>query len=409
MTQEQLDLIERYLDGKASPSEASELLESMKQDPSLSTDMEAVSTLHAAVDEDLAAITLPDSLYGSIVEEAVSAGTLGAAGGTTAVTWITANGSTLLSLVLAVSLVATVGIWTAVNSSMSEPATHAAVAPPVPPSDVPQTTPDLASGSDPSAPTTSAALTVASDDGSIESVSPATVRSADSRPQQPITSDRQRREASTPIADPPRERGQRPIAINTMSVASAPELPITAPMELASDDLEENATLSWPHSSYSDPQALPPITVRVLQRPVSGFSYQTTSTESALTSLGLEAEIPVATNHAVGLGLHHDLFPVQLDNGDGTTTTAPYMTWVGAHYRWMPDVKLPLSARPFLHLGAGGSSRGIAVQPALGVMIPVSTLQLGIGADVVGLAFQNQGTWSTAFSPALRIELGYSW
>ena len=128
-----------------------------------------------------------------------------------------------------------------------------------------------------------------------------------------------------------------------------------------------------------------------------------------MSSLGLEAEISVATNHAVGLGLHHDLFPVQLDNGDGITTVAPYMTWVGAHYRWTPEVQLPLSARPFLHLGAGGSSRGVGIQPALGVMIPVSTLQLGIGADMVGLAFQNQGTWSTAFSPALRIELGYSW
>ena len=92
MTQEQLDLIERYLDGKASPAEASELLTSMKEDPALSSDMEAMSTLHTAVDEDLAAITLPDHLYGSIVEEAVSAGTLGAASGTTAITAVTSAG-----------------------------------------------------------------------------------------------------------------------------------------------------------------------------------------------------------------------------------------------------------------------------------------------------------------------------
>jgi len=194
-----------------------------------------------------------------------------------------------------------------------------------------------------------------------------------------------------------------------MSVASAPELTVSAPAARSSADLDENTTLPWPPSNFIESDPFPPITVRALQRPVSGFSYSSTSTESALSSLGLEADVQFSTQHAIGVGIHHDLFPVQLDNGDGTTTTAPYMTWVGAHYRWMPEIDLPLHARPFLHLGAGGSSRGVAVQPALGLTIPVSSLQLGVGADILGLAFQNQGTWSTAFSPALRIELGFSW
>jgi hypothetical protein len=167
--------------------------------------------------------------------------------------------------------------------------------------------------------------------------------------------------------------------------------------------------MSRPITSYTESSPLPPITIRILQRPLLGFSYDAQATESPLSSLALEADVHIGLEHRVGVGLHRDLFPMQIDNGDGTTTAAPYMTWVGAHYRWIPQMDLPLGAQPFLHVGAGGSSRGITLQPALGLMIPVSTLRLGIGADIIGLAFQNQNAWNTAFSPALRIELGFSW
>ena len=420
MTQEQLDLIERYLDGKASPAEASELMESMKEDPSLASDMEAMSTLHTTVDEDLAAITLPDHLYGSIVHEAVSAGTLGAASGTTTATWLSSTSNTILSLVLAAAMVTAVGTWTAFERSMSDSATPLAVVPPVPPSDVPQTAPDLMSSSnDQQLPATSAAPLIASDDGSMEPVTAS--HGAVSAPESNgITATPQVDEEESPshqLFDQRVERTQevhslpaeRPVSIQTASYESAPALVVGEHDDLLDGGSDRAPAVMTVPTETITYQQRPPITIRALQRPISGFSYNATTTESALSSLALEVEVGVADNQFVGLGVHHDLFPVQLENGAGDPTAAPFMTWYGAHYRWMPMTDLPLGMRPFLHLGAGGSSRGFTVQPAAGLMIPVGSMQLGVGADVVGLAFQNQGTWSTAFSPALRIELGYSW
>jgi len=67
-----------------------------------------------------------------------------------------------------------------------------------------------------------------------------------------------------------------------------------------------------------------------------------------------------------------------------------------------------MGLRPFFHLGVGGTTRGFVTQPAMGMAMNISSVRIGAGIDALGLAFQDKGTWSMAWSPALRIELGYT-
>jgi len=416
MTQDNIDLIERYLDGQASPAEAAELMKSMKADPSLAADMEALAAVRNATDEDLALIELPPHLYGSIVNKALATGVLGAASATTAATGGTAASTTLVALLVTATSVALMSIWTAWDlSSTTSPnavtqttaaATASDAAPVAPEVDQVSTLPQATRT------TTDIVPPVASNDGSVERARPnrpahtarTTALPVMDRANTTVAEDRSNIEV-LPVQN---QEAEDNVLIASLQMQQAERLRVQRSAAQTSSMATQDQ-LPWTAQPYTEPSAFPSVTLRILQRPLSGFSYNAGTTESAFGSLAFEADVELSNEHYVGAGVHRDLFPLQLVQTDNSMVSAPYMTWYGAHYRWMPMMDLPLGARPFFHLGAGGSSRGVTVQPALGLQIPVSQLQLGVGADVVGLAYQNNGVWGTAFSPALRIELGYRW
>lgn len=417
MTQDTIDLIERYLDGQASPAEAAELMKSMKADPSVAADMETLAAVRNATDEDLALIELPPHLYGSIVNKALATGVLGAASATTIATGSAAGGTTLVALLITATTVALMSVWTAVDlastdaphSVVTQTTTAAAT------SDAPPVAPEMDQPSTPQpAPRATADIAppARTNDGSVERARPnrpahtarTTALPVMDRANTTVAEDRSNIEVP-PVQN---QEAEDNVLIASLQTQKAERLRVQrSTAQTSSMSLQDQ--LPWIAQPYAESSPFPSVTLRLLQRPLSGFSYNAGTTESAFGSLAFEADVELSNEHYVGAGVHHDLFPLQLVQTDNSMVSAPYMTWVGAHYRWMPMMDLPLGARPFFHLGAGGSSRGVTVQPAVGLQIPVSQLQLGVGADVVGLAYQNNGVWGTAFSPALRIELGYRW
>ena len=417
------------------------MLDALRTDPSLVQEFEATVAIRDSVVADLQSIRLPDDLFTSIENDAIAAGFLTPSATSATTSVIMGSSSALPWIISSLTFVAlvTMAMFFAVNVGSDKPITSGestAAATEAVSDGASVSGSDAGSVSDGASGSESASETLSESESELpvgnDNVIPATVNNGSGRDgtRNDITT------ASSPAPLPQRiatavqnadkKDGRDPDAqrlVTNDDVAERSLAPVEPPVLISSADLlsseperlehqtdavTEQGLIPW-EPQDNQQRSMAPITLRVLQRPLTSFSYDVTSDASALGSISLELEMSMGSGHNLGAGFHRDLFPVIVVGSDGSQNMEPFMSWYGAHYRWSPQTSWPLGIRPFLHMGVGGSTRGFVAQPAAGFILPLSSFQIGVGGDAVGLAFQDQGNWSTAVSPALRIELGYSW
>ncbi|RPI69818.1 MAG: hypothetical protein EHM43_00495 [Ignavibacteriae bacterium] len=353
MNAEYQDLIERYLTGQASAPEAAELLQAMRSDPSLASAMEATSVIYDATEADAASYKLPSSSLDRLLLDAESLQILPTTTTFVAPTVITSIAILVVGSALVFALTMFTkhpGVVQASEDTTNEPV-HLQVY-------VPN---DKNAHVDRSyrSPITS---------------------NADAAPKQTAT-----------------------IAQNDIMILQT----ATQDVQLHVDHADELSTPSAPLLAERQRSQEHDFSLRVASRPVTSFSYTTSSSGSTANNLMVELGYDLNDKHQIGVSVHQDQFPVNEHISSEQRVEHTEITWYGVQYRFQPDVSLPFEARPFVQLGMGGSELGILTQPTIGISIPLSGFQLGIGVDAVLMTYQYQGNWSTAASPGLRCELGY--
>lgn len=344
------DLIERYLNGQASPAEAAELMQALRADPSLASTLEATSVIHEAAKNDAASYRLASTTYERILVEADTLRVMPSAN-----TGIIPSATTSVALLLVGSVLSTA----------------------------------LALIHEPTTPTEHVKRVVIDEPPALV-LHTNEVGSAEHR-------------ANTPLVVPVMDADEGSI-VGSIDETDTPEL-LPAPLRSTSVPVERTSMISGSHqealASFAEQQqpSHHSIALRAASRPVTSYG--------SATNLMVEIGYDLSDQHQVGVSLHQDMFPVTEHVSATEVIQHSTITWLGAQYRFRPDVDLPFDAQPFGQLSVGGSALGVMTQPTLGVMIPFAGLQLGIGADVLMMAYQYQGNWSLAASPGLRCEIGY--
>jgi hypothetical protein len=406
------DLIERYLDHAASVEEANELFDVMATDASVRAEFQAASMIRDNFAADIRETVLPDMMYADIVSAARAAGTLpvsegittlaGAASGgmstvATAVqsTTLAIHGSSLAGLVAsAASAIVALAVTTVVlttphgpdhvarpsgatmDAASTDASTQALQSPlpntiPVPPSPVPDRTETSSSKRSPNHPSPASAF-LSADGSSANGVA--------------------EEEASAMVA-----------AITTVPTnARTIDLSLSEP---PADDLNtEAASLALePYLNIA-----PPFVARFTTAPLTAYSFEGGPATSGV-NLSAEFEVRFADHHAVGVGLHHDAFPMTIIDASGSERTVATMTWASMHYRFAPEWTIAPGLTPWMQVAAGGSSRGMVLSPSLGLQQSFSNITVGMGASLMGFVYQSDDAWRVASRTALRVELGYRW
>lgn len=350
------DIMDRYLDRAATSEEERELFSTLLRDEELSTEFQAQSQLRSAMDRDVTATVIPSDLYASIVESAQQASLLpvplvGAA--SLATEW-------MIRSVMALATATTAVVATVATSLLIS------VPPSIPVTPTQQST--------------------------VEQPAP--------------------QRAMMPMVRPERDKVPQttaPIPDDVALINSAPMLEVSAEDVVRTS--QNNAPTMVSIMEESNPlQAIPSASTLHLRLTQTPLTYHMYATRTALTSapnLGLEAEYALDQEHALGAVLHNDVFPVGVVTSDSTVQQQFAMLWGGASYRYTPQWNMPLGLQPFAQLNLGGSSRGVVVQPTLGLQLHVNQISISAGANMMTLFYQNSGTWNAASRVGMLVGIGF--
>jgi len=362
------DIMDRYLERAATPDEERELFSTLLRDEELSTEFQAQSQLRSTMNHDVTATIIPSDLYASIVESAQQASLLpvplvGAA--SVATEWMTRS-------VMALATATTAAVATIATSVLIS----------VPPS-IPTT---------PAQHVAEAALT------------PQRAMAPLAMPDQEEKHEREERHKAvkTPRTTAPTTADVALINVAPLLVAN-PEDVVRTPHNNASTIVsimeEANSLQTTPLAST--------LYLRLTQTPLTYHMYATRTALTSAPNVGLEAEYALDREHAVGAVLHNDVFPVGVVTSDTNVQQQYAMLWGGASYRYTPQWNMPLGLQPFAQLNLGGSSRGVVVQPTLGLQIHVNQISISAGANMMTLFYQNSGAWNAASRVGVLVGIGY--
>lgn len=406
------DLIERYLDHAATVEEANELFDIMATNATVRAEFQAASMIRDSFAADIRETVLPDMMYADIVTAARAAGTLPISEGVSALAATASGGMSSVATAVEATVISTqasslVGLFASAASALvaltvttivltvpyagdptnvpsgagveSSPmnamvSAQQSTTPntiPVPPSPVPDHTETSHSKRSPNHPSP-ASMVLPADGSSAEVMTddgvPATIASITTVPTNSTTSD---------LVLP--EQENEDLNVEATNLALEPYLNIA-----------------------------PPFVARFTTAPLTAYSFEGGPATTGV-NLSAEFELRFADHHAVGVGLHHDAFPMTILDASGVERTVATMTWASMHYRFAPDWALVPGLTPWMQVAAGGSSRGMVVSPSLGLQQSFNNITVGMGASLMGFVYQSDNAWRVASRTALRVELGYRW
>lgn len=415
------ELIDRYLDQSATLQESAELFAAMEADPAVRQEFQAASAIHDLIVSDVAATPLPAGLYSSIVEAATLAGALPTAAVSTAVTAGVAASSSSSGLASAVSATATgvgatigttgsvimgvlgaaaVAVVSVVTYTSMNDESALSTTPVAPSAPIPIIIHDAAPPNPPVTDNHAAAATY----GDVSVL-------AEGRDQQieyhsinrsVLTSDNDETSNDDRTADAIERSFEIQYAAlrtpkNEVQRSSSND-PNTTTVSALNDELPSMFGSTSDKNSFE---------IRLSGSPIVSYNYSAEPTDQ-WQNAGLSALYLLNSDHAIGIAVRHDEFPlVVLRNGIETEERT--MSWFAAQYRFTPSIDLPFELQPFAQVMVGGSSKGAMIVPALGLQRSFGIASVGVGVDVANLVYQNAGTVGTATRTGLYLDLGLRW
>jgi len=416
------ELIDRHLDQSATLEESAELFAAMEADPAVRQEFQAASAIHDIIASDVAATPLPAGLYSSIVEAATVAGALPTAAVSTAVTagvaassssglasavsatatgvgaTIGTTGSVIMG-VLSAAAVAVVSVvtYTSMNDESALSTTPVAPSAPIPIIIHDAAPPDPPIIDNHAATSSGGDLSALAAEGVQQIGNHSIIRSMS-------TSDNEHNSSND--GSPDVEAIERSTEIQYASLRT----PKNVVQRSSSNDPNSttasalNDELPSMFGSTSDKNSFE---IRLSGSPIVSYNYNAESTDQ-WQNAGLSALYNLNDEHAVGITVRHDVFPLVVLR-DGIKTDERTMTWFAAQYRFTPSIDLPFELQPFAQVMVGGSSKGAMVVPTLGLQRSFGIASVGVGVDVSNLVYQNAGTIGTATRTGLYLDLGIRW
>lgn len=416
------ELIDRHLDQSATLEESAELFAAMEADPAVRQEFQAASAIHELIATDVAATPLPAGLYSSIVEAATIAGALPSAAVSTAVTagvaastpssvvsTVSAGASgigatigtagSLIMGALGVAAVALVSVvtYTSMNEESALSTTPVAPSAPIPiiihdaaPPDPPE--------DDNQASTSFGGDMAALSSGSHQQVGyRSTQRSMQTFNHQDVSAD-----VLTSVA----EETEHSFEIQQVSLRTSTNVLHRTQSHKSESSAVPSLNDELP-SMFGGVSDVSSFEVRLSGSPIVTYDYNAEPTDQ-WQNAGLSALYHFNNEHAVGVAVRHDVFPVVVLR-NGIEADERTMTWFAAQYRFTPSINLPFELQPFAQVMIGGSSKGAMVVPALGLQRSFGIASVGVGVDVSNLVYQNAGTVGTATRTGLYLDLGIRW
>lgn len=416
------ELIDRHLDQSATLEESAELFAAMEADPAVRQEFQAASAIHDLIASDVAATPLPAGLYSSIVEAATIAGALPTAAVSTAVTAgvaastssgvasavsATASGvgaaiGTTGSVIMGVIATAAVAVVSVVTYTSMNEESALSTTPVAPSAPIPIIIHDAAPPNPPEVDNN-----VTSSFGGDKAVFPAgteqTIGNRSTVRSTRITdNDGTFADASSSVDD----ETESSLEIQQVSLRSSHNVLHRSP----SHETESSAVTSLNDelaSMFGAASDKSSFEVRLSGSPLVSYDYNAEPTDQ-WQNAGLSALYHLNEDHAVGIAVRHDVFPVVVLR-NGIETDERTMTWFAAQYRFAPSINLPLDVQPFAQIMVGGSSKGAMIVPAVGLQRSFGIASVGVGVDVSNLVYQNAGTVGTATRTGLYLDLGIRW